>query len=89
MLQRIFKRNLRKNFDYLQMGSIDYKRCLMLKKQQEEFRKMRALEAISSRLKIKQGVARTKAFYKWRETAKEFSNTEIHGNSEMDVTSHQ
>lgn len=31
VLQRIFKRNLRKNFDYLQMGSIDYKRCLMLK----------------------------------------------------------
>ena len=33
VLQRIFKRNLRKNFDYLQMGSIDYKRCLMLKRQ--------------------------------------------------------
>jgi len=44
VLQRLFKRNLRRNFDYLQMGSIDYKRSLMLKRQQEEFRKMRAIE---------------------------------------------
>ena len=54
-----------------------------------EGRALRALEAISSRIKIKQGVARTRAFYKWRETAKEFSFTEIQGNSEMDVTTHQ
>ena len=30
-LQRIFKRHLRRNFDFLQMGSIDYKRSLMIK----------------------------------------------------------
>lgn len=37
MLQRIFKRHLRRNFDYIQMGSIDYKRSLMLKQQKETF----------------------------------------------------
>ena len=67
---------MRRNFDYLQMGSIDYKRSLMLKQQKEAFQKMRALRALeqmTNRFRMQQIVAKTKAFCRWREVVKELS----------------
>jgi len=75
LLQRIFKRHLRRNFDYIQMGSIDYKRSLMLKQQKEAFQKTRAVEQLANRLHVHHVVAKTKAFCRWREAVKELSHT--------------
>mmetsp|Transcript_10017 Transcript_10017/g.13627 ORF Transcript_10017/g.13627 Transcript_10017/m.13627 type:complete len:86 (+) Transcript_10017:875-1132(+) len=36
LLGRILKRKLQRNFDSLQMGSIDYKRSLLLKREKKE-----------------------------------------------------
>ena len=82
VLQRIFKRHLRRNFDYLQMGSIDYKRSLMIKSQQDKFMKMRAIEQLNSRLRVHLVVAKTKAFCRWREASKDFSSQLTYGSQE-------
>ena len=59
------------------MGSIDYKRSLMIKSQREKFMKMRAIEQMNSRLRVHLVVAKTKAFCRWRESTKDQFSSQI------------
>ena len=67
-LSRLVKRHLRKNFDLLQMNSIDYQRTLMIKREQYKVKQQRALDKLDLHLRIQTNQAKTKAFYQWRES---------------------
>lgn len=52
LLGRLARRHLRKNFDLLQMNSIDYQRTLLIKKEQVKIKQQRALDRLALHLRM-------------------------------------
>ena len=68
ILERVAKRRLKRKFDQLSLGSIDYKRSLQIKREQDKFRRQSSLDRLHSILRRREVVSKTKAFCKWRES---------------------
>ena len=83
-LSRLVKRHLRKNFDLLQMNSIDYQRTLMIKREQYKVKQQRALDKLDLYLRIQTNQAKTKAFYQWRESVN-VNNTHSSGGNRTNM----